>query len=116
MSNSNNDNPKIGRAFQEKVQAWFAEKKNESFVLEYPVHIGKPARPHNFEVADESGTTIIECKCYAWTDSGNVPSAKLRGLNEAIFYFSFCREKPRKSWLCHVLFIPKGTKHWRSII
>ena len=40
MSNSNNDNPKIGRAFQEKVQAWFAEKKNESFVLEYPVHIG----------------------------------------------------------------------------
>jgi hypothetical protein len=54
MSNSNSDNSKIGKVFQEKVQSWFAEKRNENFVLEYPVHIGKPARPHNFDVANES--------------------------------------------------------------
>jgi hypothetical protein len=96
MSNSNNDNPKIGRAFQEKVRHWFSKDRKENFVLEYPVHIGKPARPHNFDVANETGTTVIECKCYAWTDSGNVPSAKLRGLNEAVFYFSFLPKETEK--------------------
>ena len=96
MSNSNSDNPKIGKAFQEKVQNWFAKNRNENFVLEYPIHIGKPARPHNFDVANKSGTTVIECKCYTWTDSGNVPSAKLRGLNEAIFYFSFLPRETEK--------------------
>ena len=96
MSNSNHDNPKIGRTFQEEVQKWFLKNRNEKFVLEYPIHIGKPSHPHNFDVANESGTTIVECKCYAWTDSGNVPSAKLRGLNEAIFYFSFLPRETEK--------------------
>ena len=59
MSNSNSDNPKIGKAFQEKVQNWFAKNRNENYVLEYPIHIGKPARPHNFDVANKSGNASV---------------------------------------------------------
>lgn len=33
MSNSNNDNPKIGRAFQETVRNWFSKKRNEIFFV-----------------------------------------------------------------------------------
>ena len=87
--NENKDNPKIGRIFQEKVQEWFVKELKEAFNIEHSVSIGKPPHPHNFDLANDSETVVVECKCYTWTDTGNVPSAKLMGLNEAVFYFSF---------------------------
>ena len=39
---------------------------------------------------------MAECKCYTWTDSGNVPSAKLMGLDEAVFYFGFLPSGTKK--------------------
>lgn len=39
---------------------------------------------------------MIECKCYTWTDGGNIPSAKLGFLNEAAFYLSFLSEECKK--------------------
>ena len=94
--NTNSENPKVGREFQEKVRRWFQKNTEENYALEYPIYIGKPARPHKFDAANESETIVIECKCYTWTDSGNIPSAKLRGLNEAIFYFSFLPNETKK--------------------
>ena len=87
--NTNSENPKIGRAFQEKVKQWFEINQKLSFELEHPICIGKPARPHKFDISDEAENIVIECKCLAWTDTGNIPNAKLKSLNEAIFYFSF---------------------------
>ena len=60
-----------------------------TFEVEHPICIGNPAKPHKFDISDVNERIVIECKCYTWTDTGNIPSAKLRGLNEAIFYFSF---------------------------
>ena len=31
-----------------------------------------------------------------WTDAGNIPSAKLKGLNEAVFYISFLPAETEK--------------------
>lgn len=39
---------------------------------------------------------MAECKCHTWTDSGNVHSAKLMGLDEALFYFSFLSDQTTK--------------------
>jgi len=30
-----------------------------------------------------------ECKNYSWTETGNIPSAKMGFVNEAVFYLSF---------------------------
>lgn len=94
--NTNSENPKVGRIFQEMVKQWFEATLNRDFNLEQPILIGKPAKPHKFDISDETQDIVIECKCYTWTDSGNIPSAKLRCLNEAIFYFSFLPEDTEK--------------------
>ncbi len=38
----------------------------------------------------------IECKCYTWAVTGNVPSAKMGFTNEAAFYLSFLPESYEK--------------------
>lgn len=87
--NSNSENPKVGKVFQDKVKKWFESNRNIALLSECPINIGLPPKPHKFDISDTYEQLVIECKCYTWTDSGNIPSAKLRGLNEAVFYFSF---------------------------
>ena len=89
ISNSNSENPKIGREFQERVKKWFEMSKEMPFELEHPILIGYPAKLHKFDIADKAEKMVIECKSYTYTSTGNIPSAKLTTLNEAIFYFSF---------------------------
>ena len=89
MANFNSDNPHVGRKFQESVKLILEKKFCTSFEQEAAVAIGKPAKDHKFDLANEDRSIVAECKCYTWTDSGNVPSAKLMGLDEAVFYFSF---------------------------
>lgn len=94
--NLNSENPKVGKAFQDSVKQWFEVDRNAPLLLEHAIDIGVPARPHKFDISDTYEKLVIECKCYTWTDSGNIPNAKLRGLNEAIFYFSFLPSKTEK--------------------
>ena len=89
MTNANSENPHVGRRFQELVQSILEKKFCTSFEQEAAVAIGKPAKDHKFDLANGDRSVVAECKCYTWTDSGNVPSAKLMGLDEAVFYFSF---------------------------
>ena len=89
IMNQNKDNPKTGAIFQERVLEWFVRERKVGFKSEKAINIGNPAHPHKFDIADENCNIVIECKCYSWTDAGNIPSAKLMGLNQAVFYFSF---------------------------
>lgn len=89
MSNKNCDNPRVGRGFQAAVQCVLEKKFRKKFYFEVPIKIGNPAKNHKFDLATKDGSIVVECKCYTWTDSGNVPSAKLMGLDEAVFYFNF---------------------------
>ena len=82
MANANSENPYVGRKFQELVQSILEKEFSTSFEQEAVVAIGKPPKG--------------ECKCYTWTDSGNVPSAKLMGLDEAVFYFGFLPVETKK--------------------
>ena len=89
MANTNSENPHVGRKFQELVKASLEAKFNTYFEPEVAVAIGNPAKDHKFDLANKDCSIVAECKCYTWTDSGNVPSAKLMGLDEAVFYFGF---------------------------
>lgn len=94
--NTNSENPRVGKAFQIAVKDWFEKAYNTAFVLEQKISIGKPAKLHSFDVADEGKNTVIECKCYTWTEAGNVPSAKMGFVNEAAFYLSFLPDSTEK--------------------
>ena len=96
MANLNSENPRVGREFQELVKSGLEEKYNMAFKQEAAIPIGKPAKDHKFDLANEDRSIVAECKCYTWTDSGNVPSAKLMGLDEAVFYFSFLPPETKK--------------------
>lgn len=86
---SNSENPKVGKQFQIAVKDWFETNTHMKFELECQIAIGKPAKLHRFDIAETAKKTVIECKCYTWTESGNVPSAKMGFTNEAAFYLSF---------------------------
>ena len=85
----NSDNPRIGKEFQLAVKEWFAEVYNSPFVIERKIAIGNPAKLHSFDISSLDEGVVAECKCYTWTESGNVPSAKMGFTNEAAFYLSF---------------------------
>jgi len=85
MPLSNSENPKIGRDFEERVSQTL-EKKYKTRFKRRAINIGVPPKAHNFDLVSENGDIIVECKNYAWTETGNIPSAKTAFLNEAVLY------------------------------
>lgn len=100
MSTSNSYNSLNGRQFQNSVQAIFNNLFNTSFEQEVAIPIGTPPKDHKFDLANSDRSVVVECKNYRWTKSGNVPSAKLTGLDEAVFYFNFLPKEHTKKILC----------------
>ena len=90
---SNSDNPYRGKKFQEAVCEWFASKPEYkgSFEMEVGLPIGSPKKNHFFDIVNKESKIVIECKRYTWTETGNVPSAKIRTLNEAVFFMSLLK-------------------------
>ena len=107
--NTNSENPKVGKAFQLLAQKSLAAYFGVPFRLEAALPIGNPPKLHNFDCASQDGKIVAECKCYTWTESGNVPSAKLMGMNEAVFYMSYLPQNVTK-----VLCIKKATHPRRT--
>ena len=48
------------------------------------------------EHSQETGYIIVECKAHTWTESGNVPVAKMTTWNEAMFFFYAAPSEYRK--------------------
>ena len=89
-------NVAVGRGFEEAAQLFF---HSEGMVLapNYSVPIGhRSFRKKRFDLGSASPRILVECKSYTWTVSGNVPCAKMRGLNEAILQFSAAPRDYRK--------------------
>ena len=93
---SNSDNPINGAIFQKQVLEWFQEHYMTSFSLEKKIPIGNPPKDHKFDIVADNDLIAIECKRYTWTESGNVPSAKMGFTNEAAFYLSFLPDAYKK--------------------
>ena len=56
------------------------------FEIDKKIKIGRPAKEHKFDLVSKDQKYVGECKNYSWTESGNVPSAKMGFINEATFY------------------------------
>ncbi len=93
---SNSDNPGRGADFQRRVQKWLINEYGLDFELKKKIAIGEPAKEHKFDIVCSTRKIAIECKRYTWTQSGNVPSAKMGFVNEATFYLSFLPEEYKK--------------------
>jgi hypothetical protein len=108
--NSNSENPKVGKKFQLTVKEWFEKSLNCEFDIERKIAIGNPAKLHSFDIANKEGTVVVECKCYTWTETGNVPSAKMGFVNEAAFYLSFLDSSVDRSIVMAKSTHPKRTE------
>ena len=86
--NSNSENTKVGNELQQTALKFVTKYFGKKFVEEKAIDIGFPPKPHKFDIVSEDGLIVIECKCYTWTESGNVPSAKMSTLDEAILYMN----------------------------
>lgn len=93
---SNSDNPRNGAVFQDQVKNWFQKQFGPEFKLEEKIPIGNPAKNHKFDIVNPSKRIVIECKRYTWTETGNVPSAKMGFVNEAAFFLSFLPDSYEK--------------------
>ena len=87
--NTNSQNPGVGKAFELAVLEWFENEYKKPFENNSPFSIGDPPKAHRFDVVSEDKKVVAECKCYTWTETGNIPSAKMGFVNEAVFYLSF---------------------------
>ena len=77
-----------------KVEAILPKCPNEQFGIrkhfkyEYKCN-GRILFEHEFDFGcDDIFRIAIECKAYTWTKSGNIPSAKISILNEAVLFLS----------------------------
>jgi len=84
--NTNSENPGVGKKFQQLVAEKAGQFFQTTFSLEKSIPIGTPPKGHSFDCFSEEKYIVLECKAYTWTDSGNVPSAKIHILNEAVFF------------------------------
>jgi hypothetical protein len=99
-------NTHAGRDFEEAAQLFWAET-GVRLKQNFPVPVGyKVKKIHNFDLGSEEPPILVECKSYTWTSGGNSPSAKIRGMNEAMLHFSVAPQHYRK-----VLFV---LKHMRG--
>ena len=93
MSNSNK---KKGDDFRDLAMPILKKELNTILEPEVEIPIGHPKTKHAFDLANGNKSIVIECKNYTWTKAGNVPSAKVSTINEAVLYFSFLDANVRK--------------------
>lgn len=107
--NANNENPKVGRLFQELSAKMMGKHFGISFEIDEAILIGEPAKAHKFDCVSSDKKYVAECKCYTWTETGNIPSAKMGFVNEAVFYMSYLPADTTK-----MIIMKKATHEKRS--
>ena len=96
MPDPNRMNTAKGKDFQKKASLILKKHYKIGFRIEYSAPIGNPPKEHKFDFVSDDLQYIGECKNYSWTEGGNVPSAKIGFINEAVFYLQHLpKEKKR---------------------
>jgi hypothetical protein len=86
MPEPNSMNAGKGKSFQSIAAEVLSHRFQVGFQTEHPIPIGYPPKNLKFDLVSVDGVYIGECKNYSWTEGGNVPSAKIGFINEAVFY------------------------------
>lgn len=81
-------NAHVGREFENKVQAYFAQQGLElTKNISFEIGIDALRKPHKFDLGDVDNKIIVECKSHTWTKSDITPSAKINTWDQAMFFF-----------------------------
>jgi len=89
-------NAHVGADFEKVAQEFFA-KQGITLERDFSVPVGlSKKKQHRFDLGTTDPKIIVECKSHKWTETGNVPSAKLTVWNEAMYYFHLAPEDYRK--------------------
>ena len=86
MPEPNSKNTGKGKSFQTIAAEVLGQHFRVGFQTEHPIPVGNPPKNHKFDLVSDDSNYIGECKNYSWTEGGNVPSAKMGFINEAVFY------------------------------
>lgn len=86
MPAPNSLNTGKGRDFQTMAAEVLSQYFKVGFQIEHPFPIGNPPKDHKFDLVSDDLQYVGESKNYSWTEGGNVPSAKMGFINEAVFY------------------------------
>ena len=85
-----------GDAFQLLTKRVLETRLGTPLRAEVAISIGSPPHPHRFDLVSYDGVVVVECKAFTWTGTGNIPSAKLTTLREAVFYMTWLPEESKK--------------------
>ncbi|MDO9453517.1 MAG: hypothetical protein Q7J29_11750 [Stagnimonas sp.] len=104
-------NSHVGRAFEVVAYEYFLREEGLSLTKAFPVAVGTEAitKMHRFDLGSNEPSILVECKSHRWTETGNMPSAKVTVWNEAMFYFHIAPVHFRK-----VLFVVRDTHSSKS--
>lgn len=108
--NGATSNTQVGRDFESKARALFSQmglNLQPNFSLE--IGVDGRAKAHNFDLGDGEKRVIVECKSHTWTESWNVPSAKMTTWNQAMYFFYAAPRDYRK-----ILFVLRHHNRKRS--
>lgn len=96
MPAPNSENTAKGRTFQKMAGEILTDYFRVTFYTEHSVTIGNPPKKHKFDLVSEDLRYVGESKNYCWTEGGNIPSAKMGFLNEAVFYLQHLPKETRR--------------------
>lgn len=91
-------NAHVGNEFEDCVSKYFTTHHQLAFNPgDRKIRIGiNGTKLHAFDLVDQKGKTIIECKSHRWTAGNNIPSAKITVWNEAMYFFLMVPDEYRK--------------------
>jgi hypothetical protein len=101
-------NTHVGRDFEATAREFFSQKGLD-LLSNFNLKIGVDGRvkAHNFDLGDAEKRVIVECKSHTWTETWNVPSAKMTTWNQAMYYFYAAPKDYRKILFVLRHFSPK---------
>src|SRR5258708_21170020 len=89
-------NAQAGREFEVAALAFLA-RSGIVLTSDFSVPVGfERKKMRKFDLGSASPAVLVECKSHNWTQSGNIPSAKLTVWNESMFYFHIAPAEYRK--------------------
>ena len=83
------------------------QKKYNQRFFKRAIKIGNPPKSHSFDLVSEDTSIIVECKNYSYTETGNIPSAKMAFINEAVLYLSHAPKTAKKIIVLREEYHPK---------
>ena len=89
-------NAHVGNDFECVALKFFAEK-GIVLLRDFSLVVGlSTKKKHCFDLGACDPKIVLECKSHKWTTGANVPSAKMKVWNEAMYYFHLTPRDYRK--------------------